>query len=180
MTVEESQKSSWFRLKRTNCSNCNFKRKFGRSRNDLFVKVTVSRFQQADHLVTYHPGEQPERLQVLQDVGCLGGDEQHVELLHGLVDVSHGLCLHEGVLLGGLVASGPSSSRGGGRGGHQLGERRQEPLDAGLGHLHELPREERLAGLGANGRGQEYLKGTQRLRETHPTFYSSPNNVFQK
>ena len=48
---------------------------------------------------THHSGEEPECLEVLEYVAGLGGDEQHVELLHGLVDVAHRLRLHEGVLL---------------------------------------------------------------------------------
>ena len=44
-------------------------------------------------------GKQAEGLEVLQDVGGLCCDEQHVEALQGLVHVSHAVRLHEGVLL---------------------------------------------------------------------------------
>lgn len=53
------------------------------------------------HRVTsaYHSREESERFQVFQDVAVLGGNQHHVELLHGLVHVAHALCLHKGVLL---------------------------------------------------------------------------------
>ena len=100
---------------------------------------------------TYHSGEKPERLQVLQDVARLGRDEQHVQLLHRLVHVPHRLSLHEGVLL----RRGLGRRR---RRSHEFGECGEQALDARLRHLDELPREQRLAGLGADGRGQQDLK----------------------
>ena len=75
----------------------------------------------------YHSGEEPERLQVLEDVARLGGDEQHVELLHGLVDVAHRLRLHEGVLLRRRLARPRRRRRA-----HQLGEGGKQALDPRL------------------------------------------------
>ena len=71
--------------------------------------------------------EEMQRINVLEDVGALGGDEDHVHFLEGLVDVAHTLCLDRRVLcaLGG-----------------ELGERGEERFDARLGHLAELTRED--------------------------------------
>ena len=48
---------------------------------------------------THHSREEPQGLQVLQDVAVLGSDQQHVESLQWLVHVADTLRLHEGVLL---------------------------------------------------------------------------------
>lgn len=74
---------------------------------------------------THHSREEAQCLQVLEDVARLGGDEQHEQVLHGLVHVAHALRLDERVL-------GPAA--------HQLGEGRQQTLDAGACHLHKLSR----------------------------------------
>ena len=64
---------------------------------------------------THHAGKEAQRLQVLQDVGGSGSDQKHVEAVQRLVDVAHGLRLHECVL---------APAR------HQLREGGQEPLNA--------------------------------------------------
>ena len=71
----------------------------------------------------YHSCEESECLEVLEYVGSLGGDEEHVEFLQWLVDVTYALRLHEGVLFARV---------------HQFGEGGQEPLDTRPSHLHEL------------------------------------------
>ena len=76
----------------------------------------------------YHSGEEPERLQVLEDVARLGGDEQHVQLLHRLVHVTHRLRLHERMLLRRRL--GRRSRRR--RRAHQLGECGEQALDSRL------------------------------------------------
>ena len=76
---------------------------------------------------THHSSEEPEGLEVLEDVAGLGGDEQHVELLHGLVDVAHRLRLHEGVLLRRRLARPRRRRRA-----HQLGEGGKQALDPRL------------------------------------------------
>ena len=73
---------------------------------------------------THHPGEETQCFQVNKDVGGLGGDQEHVKSLQGLVDVAHTLCLHKRVLLARA---------------HQLGECGEEALYAGPAHLHKLP-----------------------------------------
>lgn len=72
----------------------------------------------------YHTGEQSERLQVLQDVAVLGGDEDHVELLQWLVHIADTVCFHKGVLLARV---------------HQFGECSQETFNTRPGHFHKLP-----------------------------------------
>ena len=76
---------------------------------------------------THHSCEEPEGLEVLEDVAGLGGDEQHVELLHGLVHVAHRLRLHEGVLLRRRLARPRRRRRA-----HQLGEGGKQALDPRL------------------------------------------------
>src|SRR5436190_120832 len=54
-------------------------------------------------------GEEVERIDVLENVGLLVGDENHVELVQGLVDKSDVVLLDRGVLgarVGGLGESG--------------------------------------------------------------------------
>ncbi len=83
----------------------------------------------------YDAGKEAQGLEVLENVGRLGRDEEHVELLQRLVDVADGLGLDERVLLGRL------GRRGGGGAGparEQLRKGGEEALDPGLGHLDEL------------------------------------------
>lgn len=94
-------------------------------------------------LRSYHTGEESERLQVLQDVAVLGGDEDHVELLQRLVHVADAVGFYEGVLLARV---------------HQFRERRQEALDTRPGHFHKLPGHDGLPGLGAHRRCQKHLR----------------------
>lgn len=96
----------------------------------------------------HHAGEESERLQVLQDVAVLGGDEDHVEFLQRLVHVANAVRFHKGVLLARV---------------HQLREGGQEALDARPGHFHKLPRYDGLAGLGAHRRCQQHLQGETSL-----------------
>lgn len=104
-------------------------------------------------MCSYHAGEESERLQVLQDVAVLGGDEDHVELLQRLVDVADAVGLHEGVLLARV---------------HQFGEGGEEALDARPRHFHKLPGYDGLSGLGAHRRCQQHLQVRGRLsRCTH-------------
>lgn len=91
----------------------------------------------------YHTGEESERLQVLQDVAVLGGDEDHVEFLQRLVHIANTVCFHKGVLLARV---------------HQFRERSQETLNACPGHFHKLPRYNGLPGLGAHRRCQQHLQ----------------------
>lgn len=91
----------------------------------------------------YHSGKESECFQVFQDVAVLGGDQHHVELLHGLIDIPHALRLHKRVLLPRV---------------HELGERCQQPLDAGARHLHELPGHDGLSRLCAHGCCQQHLR----------------------
>lgn len=105
-------------------------------------------------LRSYHTGEQSERLQVLQDVAVLGGDEDHVELLQRLVHVADAVGLYEGVLLARV---------------HQFGEGSEETLDTRPGHFHKLPGYDGLPGLGAHRRCQQHLRSEGGLAVTvHP------------
>ena len=76
---------------------------------------------------TDHSREETQGLEVLQDVGGLGGHQQHVQSLQRLVDVADTLRLHKRVLL-------PRA--------YQLGEGSQEPLHSRPRHLHKLTRQE--------------------------------------
>ena len=101
---------------------------------------------QITDFLSYHTWEETQRFQVLQDVAVFSGDEHHVELLQGLVDVAHALRLHKRVLLARV---------------HQLGEGGEQPLHPGPRHLHKLTRHDGLASLGANRRCQQHLRGTR-------------------
>ena len=48
---------------------------------------------------THHTREEAKCLKILQDVASLGGDEEHVQLLHWLVDIADALSLYKRVLL---------------------------------------------------------------------------------
>ena len=76
-----------------------------------------------------HLAQQAQDVEILQDVALLVRHEQqeHRALLQGLVHVPHVLSLHVRVLLARA---------------HELGERREETLDADARHRHELPRHE--------------------------------------
>ncbi len=71
--------------------------------------------------------EEVERLDVLEDVAVLVGDEDHVQVLQGLVDVADVLRLDRRVL----------AARA-----DQLGEGGEEHLDARARHVAELPRDD--------------------------------------
>ena len=58
-------------------------------------------------IYTYYSGEEPEGFQILQDVASFGSDEKDVHPFHGLVNVSHGVGFHEGM----LFSSAGSSTR---------------------------------------------------------------------
>ena len=66
----------------------------------------------------------PITIKYLKDVGVLVGDDEHVQGLHGLVEVPHAVGLDEGVLLANA---------------HELGEGCKEALNAGLAQLYKLP-----------------------------------------
>lgn len=88
-------------------------------------------------------GEEVERVDVLEDVGLAVGDEDHVELVEGLVDETDIVLLDGGVL---RAAVG------------QLGERGEEGFDARPGHLAELSREDSFAPAGADRCGEDNLE----------------------
>jgi hypothetical protein len=83
---------------------------------------------------------------------ALIGDEQEEERLHGLVHVAHALRLNEGML---LVA-----------GAHELGEGRQQALDADAARVHVLPRQQRLVAAAAGGaaRCSAYIANKRRCQ----------------
>lgn len=87
-------------------------------------------------------GEEMERIDVLEDVGLAVGDEDHVELVQGLVDKTDVVLLNCGML---RTAVG------------QLGERGEESFDARPGHLAELSREDSFAPAGADRCGEDNL-----------------------
>lgn len=96
--------------------------------NKVYVALCVICIQKTEsNQNTHHFRKQSQSFQVLQDVTGFGCNEQHVELFHGLVDVSHRIRFDECVLL-------PSS--------HQLREGSEKTLDSGFCHLHELPRDD--------------------------------------
>ena len=76
---------------------------------------------------TDHSREEPECLQVLQDVRGLGCHQQHVQPLQGLVDIADTLRLDEGVLF-------PRAD--------ELGEGAEQPLHSRSRHLYKLPRQQ--------------------------------------
>mmetsp|Transcript_40248 Transcript_40248/g.104177 ORF Transcript_40248/g.104177 Transcript_40248/m.104177 type:complete len:594 (-) Transcript_40248:31-1812(-) len=84
------------------------------------------------HVHRHHLGQQPQRLQVLQDVALLVRHQQQVQPLQRVVHISHSVGLHKGVLLPGA---------------HQFGECREQALDADAAHVHKLAGHQRFAGL---------------------------------
>lgn len=47
---------------------------------------------------THNFGEQSKRFQILKNVTGLGGDQQHVQLLHRLINIANGVRFHECML----------------------------------------------------------------------------------
>lgn len=92
----------------------------------------------ADHL-----GEEVQRVNVLEDVGLLVGDEHHVQLVQGLVDEADIVLLDRRVL----------GARVGG-----LGKRGKEGFDAGALDVVESPGNDGLAAAGADGRSEDDLE----------------------
>lgn len=84
-------------------------------------------------------GEEVERVNVLKDVGLAVGDEDHVELIQGLVDEADIVLLDGRVLCAALG---------------ELRKRGEEGFDAGSGHLSKLPGEDSFPSSGAD-RGRE-------------------------
>jgi hypothetical protein len=87
-------------------------------------------------------GEQVQRVDVLEDVGLLVGDEHHVQLIQRLVDKSD-IVLLDGCVLGAGVG--------------RLREGREEGFDARPLDVVEGPREDGLAAAGADGRSKNNL-----------------------
>jgi hypothetical protein len=87
-------------------------------------------------------GEEVERVDVLEDVGLLVGDEHHVELVERLVDESDVVLLDRGVL----------SARVG-----RLGKSSEEGLDARPLHIVERSGKDGLAAARADGRRKHNL-----------------------
>lgn len=81
-------------------------------------------------------------IDVLEDVGLAVGDEDHIELVEGLVDKSNIVLLDSGML---CAAVG------------QLRERGKESLNSGTGHLTELPGEDSFPATGAYGSSKDDL-----------------------
>lgn len=77
-----------------------------------------------------------QRINVLENVGLLVGDEDHIELVEGLVDKSDVVLLDRRVL---------STAVG------KLRERRQQGFDSRSGHLAELSRKDSFTPASANG-----------------------------
>jgi hypothetical protein len=92
-------------------------------------------------------GEEVQRVDVLQNVGLQVGDEDHVQLVEGLVDVA------DVVLLAGCMLS-PAVG--------ELGERGKESFDARALHLTELAREDRLSAASAYRGCEDHLAQRQR------------------
>lgn len=89
-------------------------------------------------------GEEVQRVNVLEDVGLLVGDEHHVQLVQGLVDEADIVLLDRRVL----------GARVGG-----LGERGEEGFDAGALDVVESSGDDGLAAAGADGRSEDDLEG---------------------
>ena len=87
-------------------------------------------------------GEQVQRVDVLEDVGLLVGDEHHVQLVQRLVDEAD-IVLLDCRVLGARV--------------RRLGEGCQEGFDARPLDVVECPREHGLAAAGADGRSKDNL-----------------------
>ena len=81
---------------------------------------------------THHLGKEPERLEVFEDVGGLGCDQDSIELLERLVDVAHRVRLDERVLL--ALAD-------------KLRERGEQALDARALDVDKLPRQDDCQGV---------------------------------
>ena len=87
-------------------------------------------------------GEQVKRVDVLENVGLLVGDEHHVELVQGLVDKSDIVLLDSGVLRSGVCS---------------LGEGGEEGLNARALHIVERSGKDGLAAARADGRREDNL-----------------------
>ena len=68
---------------------------------NLFLKFSYkpTKIFKIINFSTDNSGKESQSFQVFQYVACFGCDEQHVELVDGLVDVAHTLGLDECVLL---------------------------------------------------------------------------------
>jgi hypothetical protein len=87
-------------------------------------------------------GEEVQRVDVLEDVGLLVGDEHHVQLVQRLVDETD-IVLLDGRVLGARV--------------RRFREGCQEGFDARSLDVVECPREDGLAAAGADGRSKNNL-----------------------
>jgi hypothetical protein len=87
-------------------------------------------------------GKKVQGVNVLQDIGLAIRDEDHVELVKGLVDEAD-IILLDGGVLGAAVG--------------ELGERCQQSLDSRSGHLAELPRKDSFTAASADGGGENNL-----------------------
>eukprot|EP00760_Papus_ankaliazontas_P004511 PhM_4_TR11928/c0_g1_i1/m.23327 len=112
-------------------------------RNDLVegkedVEGTLLELLLADGVaeLRHNRAQEPQHAEVVDDVALPRRDDDQVEILEGLVQVAHRRRLQHRVL---LLA-----------GADELGEGGEQTLDAHAGHLHELAREEDLAGLVQN------------------------------
>ena len=94
-----------------------------------------------------HLREEPQHLEVLDDVRVLVRDEHEHERLDGLVHVPHLARLHRVVLLVGA---------------HHLGERREVVLYSHARHLDELPGDQYLPALGHDGGAEAHHPAIER------------------
>lgn len=88
----------------------------------------------------HHLRKEVQRVDILQNVGLEVGDENHVELVEGLVDKADIVLLDRRVL---------------GTGVGELGKGGEECFDAGPGHLAEQARKHGLAATGADRRCED-------------------------
>ena len=97
---------------------------------------------QASADTAYNLGEEVQRVDVLENVGLAVCDENHVQLIQGLIDET------DIVLLDGCVLS---SAVG------ELGERGEKSFNSRSLHLTELARQDGLAAACADGCCQNHL-----------------------
>lgn len=88
-------------------------------------------------------GKQVQRVDVLQDVGLPVRDEDHVELVQGLIYESNIILFHGRMLSTGVC---------------KLGKRREESFNSGPGHLTELSGKDSFSSPGADGGCEDNLE----------------------
>ena len=66
--------------------------------NNTIIRYNQNKSEDLFQFEAYHSREKPKCLEIFKDITRLGCDQQHVELIHGLIDVPNTLGLYECML----------------------------------------------------------------------------------